>query len=103
MSSGNDAATALLKTSGSSSPSKGISYGRGVLDYKELAEVRGAAEAILELVLNSSVLLNKRNPRLDAHLIDGGRALVPQGPTGERPVSHDGQPFRRPEAGRAHG
>ena len=102
MSSGNDTATALTEDEREQFAKQGYFVRAGLLDYKELAEVRRAAEAILELVLNSSVLLNKRNPRLDAHLIDGGRALGPQGPTGERPVSHDGQPLERPEAGRAH-
>ncbi len=76
MSSGNDATTALTEDEREQFAKQGYFVRAGVLDYKELAEVRGAAEAILELVLNSSVLLNKRNPRLDAHLIDGGRALV---------------------------
>jgi Phytanoyl-CoA dioxygenase (PhyH) len=48
----------------------------GVLGEKDVAELRREANAILELVLNSSVLVKQRNPRLDAHLLDGGRALV---------------------------
>jgi Phytanoyl-CoA dioxygenase (PhyH) len=48
----------------------------GVLDDRELTDLRNAASAILELVLNSSIYSKKRNPRLDAHLLDGGRALV---------------------------
>jgi Phytanoyl-CoA dioxygenase (PhyH) len=48
----------------------------GVLSDKDVAELRGEASAILELVLNSSMFAHKRNPRLDAHLLDGGRALV---------------------------
>ncbi|HTT91795.1 MAG TPA: phytanoyl-CoA dioxygenase family protein [Acidimicrobiales bacterium] len=48
----------------------------GVLDNEELTELRNAANAILELVLNSSIYAKKRNPRLDAHLLDRGRALV---------------------------
>lgn len=48
----------------------------GLLDDKELTELRNAANAILELVLNSSIYAKKRNPRLDAHLLDRGRALV---------------------------
>ncbi|HXW82554.1 MAG TPA: phytanoyl-CoA dioxygenase family protein [Acidimicrobiales bacterium] len=48
----------------------------GVLGVEDVAELRREAAAILELVLNSSLLLKKRNPRLDAHLLDGGRALV---------------------------
>jgi Phytanoyl-CoA dioxygenase (PhyH) len=48
----------------------------GVLEDKELVELRSEADAILELVLNSSVYAKKRNPRLDAHRLDGDRALV---------------------------
>jgi hypothetical protein len=76
MSSGNNTATALTEDEREQFAKQGYFVRAGLLGYKELAEVRRAAEAILELVLNSSVLLNKRNPRLDAHLIDGGRALV---------------------------
>jgi Phytanoyl-CoA dioxygenase (PhyH) len=48
----------------------------GLLSDEDVAELRREANTILELVLNSSVFLRKRNPRLDAHLLDGGRALV---------------------------
>ena len=48
----------------------------GLLDDKEVQELQNAANAILELVLNSSIYSKKRNPRLDAHLLDRGRALV---------------------------
>jgi ectoine hydroxylase-related dioxygenase (phytanoyl-CoA dioxygenase family) len=48
----------------------------GLLDDNEVQELQNAANAILELVLNSSIYSKKRNPRLDARLLDRGRAFV---------------------------
>jgi Phytanoyl-CoA dioxygenase (PhyH) len=75
MSSGNSAAP-LTEEEREQFAKQGYFVRAGVLRGKQLDEVRRGANSILELVLNSSVFMKQRNPRLDAHLIDGGRALV---------------------------
>ncbi len=75
MSSGNNAA-ALTEEEREQFAKQGYFVRAGVLSGKELDDARRGANSILELVLNSSVFMKQRNPRLDAHLIDGGRALV---------------------------
>ena len=75
MSSGNQAAP-LTEEEREQFAKQGYFVRTGVLREKDLDDVRNEANAILELVLNSSVFMKKRNPRLDAHLIDGGRVLV---------------------------
>ena len=76
MSSGRQASAALTDEEREQFAEYGYFVRTGLLDDKDLAELRNEANAILTLVLNSSVYSKKRNPRLDAHLLDGGRALV---------------------------
>jgi ectoine hydroxylase-related dioxygenase (phytanoyl-CoA dioxygenase family) len=76
MSSGNNADAALTEQEREEFAQQGYFVRTGLLDDKDLAGLRGEANAILALVLNSSVHAKKRNPRLDAHLLAEGRALV---------------------------
>lgn len=76
MSAGSKADAALSKDEREQFAQQGYFVRPGLLEDRDLAELPREANAILALVLNSSVYSKKRNPRLDAHLLDGGRALV---------------------------
>jgi hypothetical protein len=76
MSSGSKLNTALTDQERDQFAKYGYFIRTGVLDGQDLDELRSEASAILAVVLNSSIYSKQRNPRLDAHLLDGGRALV---------------------------